>query len=78
MDTKIDIRKKIHTFIDNADERILKIISEIISIEGFDVGQKIPDSFYEELDRRKEIHLKGESKSYSWSEVKERARGAVK
>ena len=78
METTIDIRKKIHTFIDNADERILKIISEIISIEGFDGGQKIPDSFYEELDRRKEKHLKGESKSYSLSEVKERARGAVK
>lgn len=57
MDTTVDIRKKIHAFIDHADEEILKIINEIISIEGFDRGQKILDSFYEELDRRKEKHL---------------------
>jgi len=34
----------------------------------------VPESFYEELDRRRQRHLNGESKSYTWEEVKENAR----
>ncbi|MDQ0476425.1 MULTISPECIES: addiction module family protein [Chryseobacterium] len=77
METTLDIRKKIHEFIDHADERILRIINAIILTEQ-ETAPMNPDSFYEELDNRKERHLKGESKSYTWEEVKTKARAAVK
>lgn len=76
MDTTIDIKKRIHEFIDHADERILRIFNAIITTE--EVEPTVPEFFYQELDKRRERHLKGESKSYTWEEVKTRARASVK
>lgn len=79
MESTIDIRKKIHEFIDRADERVLCIFNEIITTEEADeIDHNIPKSFYEELDKRRERHINGESKSYTWEEVKTRARAASK
>ncbi len=78
MDTIIDIRKRIHDFIDQADEKMLRIFNELISAKSSDEESDIPKSFYEELDKRRERHLKGESKSYTWEEVKNQARASTK
>lgn len=77
METIIDIRKKIHEFIDQADEKMLRVFNELISSENYS-EPNIPQSFYEELDKRRERHLNGESKSYSWEEVKNQARASAK
>ena len=71
MDT-IELRENIHRFIDVADERILKIINAIIETEKEEGQPAVPQWFYDELDKRRERHLKGESKSSTWEEVKER------
>lgn len=57
--------------------RIIKIIikSEEIEEEG---KSTVPESFYDKTDERKIRHLKGDSKSYTWEEVKDRARSAIK
>ncbi|KIA89414.1 hypothetical protein [Kaistella jeonii] len=80
METTLDIKKRIHTFIDHADERMLRIINAIITNEEFEEEGKsiVPESFYDEIDERKMRHLRGESKSYDWEEVKDRTRGAIK
>jgi len=78
MDTIIDIRKRIHEFIDQADEKMLRIFNELISAKSSDEESDIPKSFYEELDKRRERHLKGESKSYTWEEIKNQARASAK
>lgn len=68
-----ELREKIHRFVDVADDRILKIMNAIIQTEIEESKSSfVPDWFYEELDKRRERHLKGESKSSSWEEVKER------
>jgi hypothetical protein len=73
MESTLDIRKKIHEFIDKADERILKIFNGIINAEEVEEAiPTIPEFFYEELDKRKERRIKGESKASSWEEVKNR------
>lgn len=72
MDNKIDLKKKIHDFIEHADERILKVFYAIVTSE--ENHPSIPQSFYQELDKRKERYLNGESKSYTWEDVKNRAR----
>lgn len=77
MDSTIDIKKRIHDFIDHADERILKIFNAIISSEE-EIKTDVPEYFYEEVDKRRERHLKGESKSYNWEDVKNRARANSK
>lgn len=79
MDSTAQIRKTIHSFIDKADERILRIFKGIIDAEEKEENHpSVPEWFYEELDKRKEDHLSGKSRSYTWEEVKERAKSALK
>lgn len=69
METKQDIRRRIHEFIDLADDRILHILNAIIITEQ-EIQPSVPEAFYRELDKERERHIKGESLSYSWEEVK--------
>ncbi|MDD2246825.1 MAG: hypothetical protein PHI70_06010 [Proteiniphilum sp.] len=71
MNTSIAIRDKIHQFVDKADERILRILEAIVDTE--ERGDPVvPEFFYQELDKDREKHLKGEIPSYNWKEVKSR------
>jgi len=73
MESTVDIRKRIHEFIDIADERILRIINGIIDVEEQeDNYPAVPDWYYEKLEIEREKHLKGETPSYTWEEVKQR------
>ena len=73
MESTLELRKRIHDFIDIADERILRIINGIISVEEQeDNYPAIPDWYYEKLEIEREKHLKGESPSYTWEEVKQK------
>jgi hypothetical protein len=76
METTFNIKKKIHEYIDHADERILNIFNGIIEAEQGEPS--VPESFYQEIEKRKEKHLREESKSFSWIQVKERARATIK
>lgn len=79
MDSTAQIRKTIHSFIDKADDRILRIFKGIIDAEEQKVSHpSVPEWFYEELDKRREDHINKTSKSYTWEEVKERAKSALK
>lgn len=73
MESTLEIRKRIHEFIDIADERILRIINGIIDVEEQeDNYPAVPDWYYEKLEIEREKHLKGETPSYTWEEVKQR------
>jgi len=73
MESTLEIRKRIHEFIDIADERILRIINRIIDAEEQeDNYPAVPDGYYEKLEIEREKHLKGETPSYTWEEVKQR------
>jgi len=73
MESTLEIRKRIHEFIDIADERILRIINGIIDVEEQeDNYPAVPDWYYEKLDIEREKHLRGETPSYTWEEVKQK------
>lgn len=78
MESTIDIRKRIHEFIDIADERILRIFKGIIDAEEEDDNYSVPSSHYDVVNERREKYINGESKSYTWEEVKEKAKSALK
>lgn len=79
MGSTIEIRKRIHDFIDIADERILRIINSIIDAEEQeDNYPAVPDWHYDEVNERREKYISGESKSYTWEEVQEKAKSALK
>ena len=78
MDSTLEIRKRIHNFIDEADERILRIFNAIIEAEEEDSEletseyPQVPDYIYDRIEEEREKYLKGESKTSSWEEVKAR------
>lgn len=73
MESILEIRKRIHEFIDIADERILRIINGIIDVEEQeDNYPQVPDYVYDRIEEEREKYLKGEVKTSSWEEVKER------
>lgn len=78
MESTVDIRKRIHEFIDIADERILRIFNGIIDAEEEDDNYSVPNSHYDVVNERREKYISGESKSYTWDEVKEKAKSALK
>jgi hypothetical protein len=79
MDTTIDLKNKVLKYVNSADERLLRMMQALA--ESYQIEETneptVPDWFYEELDERRERHLKGESKSYSWEEVKESLRKSI-
>ena len=78
MESTVDIRKKIHEFIDIADERILRIFKGIIDAEEEDSELEpseyppVPEHIYDRIEEEREKYLRGELKISSWEEVKER------
>ncbi|MDQ0476367.1 MULTISPECIES: addiction module protein [Chryseobacterium] len=70
MDTTIDIRKKIHEFIDHADERILRIFHAIITME--EVEEHVLSAEYKEiLDERLKEHHENPTSGKPWEKVKQ-------
>lgn len=75
----LDLKKTVLNYVEDADERLLKLLKaeaesyQNDSSEDFTLSQKQ----YQVLDQRREAHLKGESKSYTWKQVKQNARNTA-
>ncbi|MGE6397740.1 hypothetical protein ACI513_14700 [Chryseobacterium sp. M5] len=78
MESTLEIRKRIHEYIDDADERILRIFNAIIDAEEEDSElelveyPQVPDYVYDQIEEERRKYLNGEVKTSSWEEVKER------
>lgn len=75
--TSGDLRNKVREYVDTADVRLLKMLEVIAETYENEVNEPILDEDqYQILDSRREAHLKGESKSLSWEEVKRKIKSA--
>lgn len=76
MDATIELKNKVLKYIESADDKLLRMISALA--ESYSEGEKtvptVPDWFYEKLHEDREKHLRGETASYTWDEVKDRIR----
>lgn len=61
------IREELHEFIDQADERILALIYGMMKADNENL---LSEEEQKDLDKRITKHKNGESKSYTWSEVR--------
>lgn len=70
------IRKKLMTYIADADEKKVKGMYMLFE-EDIERGQKfkLTNEHIRILDNERERHISGKSKSYSWSEAKQIIRG---
>ena len=68
MDSSIQLRKKIHDFIDQADDKMLQIFNAIISNENAD-EKGLTKEHREILDKRLEEHQYNPESGKPWTEV---------
>ncbi|HEX9826578.1 MAG TPA: addiction module protein [Flavobacteriaceae bacterium] len=75
--TTLDLRNTVKEYVNRADVRLLKLIKALAeSYQNDEQELRLSDEQYQMIDKRKEAHLKGESKSFTWEQVKQNARNA--
>ncbi|MHA7864960.1 hypothetical protein [Flagellimonas marinaquae] len=73
----IDLRKTVKEYVDAADIRLLKMIKALAeSYQKDEQELTLDEEQYQMIGMRREAHLKGESKSHTWEQVKKNARNA--
>lgn len=72
--TSATLKKNITVAIANInDKSFLEAVFTIINTKMYEPDYTLTIEQKKELDKRKEKHVKGESKSYTWKEVKKAA-----
>ena len=73
----LNLRNTVKEYVNTADTRLLKMIKALAeSYQNDDEEPSLSEEQYNTIERRRKSHLKGESKSLTWEEVKENARNA--
>lgn len=73
----IDLRNTVKEYINTADIRLLKMMKALAETYQNDQQElTLSEEQYQMIDKRREAHLKGESKSFTWEQVKQNARNA--
>lgn len=66
----LDIRQKLHQYIDHGDERLLKMMLALAKeYNEDDAGYIFTDEDIKIFDERRDKRLKGESNTYNWLET---------
>ncbi len=75
----LDLRNTVKAYINTADIRLLKMIKALAESYQSDEQETLTlsEEQYQIMDKRRESHLKGESKSFTWEQVKQNARNAA-
>ena len=69
----LDIRQKLHQYIDDGDEKLLKLMLALAKEYNDDDDSDLlfTDEDIKLFDERREKRLKGESKTFGWKEAKD-------
>jgi putative addiction module component (TIGR02574 family) len=73
----LDLRSTVKEYINTADIRLLKMIKALAeTYQNDEQALMLSEEQYQIIDKRREAHLKGEGKSFTWEQVKKNARNA--
>lgn len=64
----VDIREKLHEYVDNSDEKLLKLMLALA--KEYYEEDEIDAAEIKLLDERRQSRLNGESTLHTWDEVK--------
>ncbi len=74
----LDLRNTVKQYVNTADIRLLKMIKALAeSYQNDEQELTLTKEQYQLIDKRREAHFKGESKSFTWEQVKQNARNAT-
>lgn len=73
----ISIRQKLHQYIDQGDDKLLKLMYALAKEynEDDDSAYEFSEEEVKRFDERRSKRLSGESRTYSWQEAKEMITG---
>lgn len=73
----LDLKSTVLQYVNTADIRLLKMLKALAETYQNDEQElTLSEEQYKMIDARREAHLKGESKSFTWEQVKQNARNA--
>lgn len=71
----LDLKNTIKEYINTVDIRLLKMIKALAESYKSDKQElALSEEQYKMIDKRREANLKGETKSFTWEQVKQNAR----
>lgn len=74
----LDLREAVKGYINTADVRLLKMMKALAeSYQSDEQELSLSKEQYALIDKRRESHLKGQSKSFTWEQVKQKARNSA-
>ena len=69
--TTATVKKELHKAIENIDDTsFLKAVFKIVNEKSKAIDYELSDEQWQEIERRRELHKTGKSKSFSWLEAK--------
>ena len=74
----IALKKTVLKYVEEADERLLEMMLSLAENYENNASTVLSESDYQEMDNRRLNHLKEKSESYSWEEVQQKAKNALK
>ncbi|MBS1685205.1 MAG: hypothetical protein JSS76_10635 [Bacteroidetes bacterium] len=66
------IREKLHGYVDNGDEKLVKLLFALAKEYVGDEDYEFSDEELKEFEKRRQDRINGLSKTYSWDEAKAR------
>ncbi len=64
------IKEELHNVVESGDEKLLHLMYALAKEYNNELENKFTEAELNEFKRRRESHLSGTSKSYSWNEAK--------
>ena len=72
---KVDLKKSVHDYVDNADERLLMLIKELVeTYKKGEAGHNFPKEQQKVLDQRLADHLSEPNTGKEWSGLRSELR----
>ena len=73
--TSTAIRKKVHQYVDDAEDKVLEAMYSMLKIYVDDGGESLMSREQKsEIDKRSKLYRQGKLKTSTWEEVKKRTR----
>ena len=74
----LELKNAVLKYVDEADERLLEMMLSLAENYEDKSSSVLTEADYEEMDKRRLDHLNEISESYSWEEVRQKAKSALK
>jgi len=74
--TSTALRKKVHQYVDDVDDNLLEVVYNLFKLYNEEDESLMTKEQKSELDKRAQLYREGKLKTYSWKEVKARAKAA--